>query len=455
MKTEYKRDMNHSFMILSGTKMVDTTSYQTRMLIGNGIPGLLKCRLQAVDGKTLFYYDITSRQPLKVLYENKKFNLDDLRLILGCFVQTMETMAEFLLNPENLMISPEYIYVDIEKKQLYFCYLPGYEHAVREQFQTLTEYILPKLKHEDGNAVMLGYGVYRRALEDSFHLEYIKEELYRTKEKGEGKEESLPIPEPDSEDSADIRREQTVESERSEPMLWRQDTKETPDLSKTKKVWIRKGLVFLWVIVIILGMAGGKALGYLPWLTAEVMIGAGIILLGLGTFFCMIMEKKKKEHLKRNDVKEKKVKFCEKEQSSSTEAKQMDNLLKNQETDIEIEKENIPKEFGETVVLSSKTKAGPATLVSKEPGELATIYLTEEITVIGKLETAVDAVIPLPTVSRIHAKIRKRDEEYFLCDLNSKNGTSVNGRMLKNEEEYCLQEEDEIDFAQARYIFLR
>ena len=28
-------------------------------------------------------------------------------------------------------------------------------------------------------AVMLGYSVYRRALEDSFHLEYIKEELYK------------------------------------------------------------------------------------------------------------------------------------------------------------------------------------------------------------------------------------------------------------------------------------
>ncbi len=51
---------------------------------------------------------------------------------------------------------------------------------------------------------------------------------------------------------------------------------------------------------------------------------------------------------------------------------------------------------------------GPATLVSREPGELATIYLEQEIVVIGKLETAADAVINIPTVSRIHAKIRKR-----------------------------------------------
>ena len=110
--------------------------------------------------------------------------------------------------------------------------------------------------------------------------------------------------------------------------------------------------------------------------------------------------------------------------------------------------------YGETVVLSAGTVSGPASLVSKEPGELATIYLNEDLTVIGKLETACDAVISLPTVSRIHAKIRKKEENYFLSDMNSRNGTSVNGRLLRPDEEYQLEPEDEVDFAQARYIFL-
>ena len=72
-----------------------------------------------------------------------------------------------------------------------------------------------------------------------------------------------------------------------------------------------------------------------------------------------------------------------------------------------------------------------------------------------KLENAADAVINLPTVSRMHAKIRKREGEYYLTDLNSRNGTSVNGRMLKPEEEYLLQNEDQVDFAKARYLFLK
>ena len=93
--------------------------------------------------------------------------------------------------------------------------------------------------------------------------------------------------------------------------------------------------------------------------------------------------------------------------------------------------------------------------MSLETGDLATIYLVRDITVIGKLETGADSVINMPTVSRIHAKIRKRDGEYYLTDLNSRNGTSVNGQMLKAGEEHLLKDEDEVDFAQARYIFLR
>lgn len=105
--------------------------------------------------------------------------------------------------------------------------------------------------------------------------------------------------------------------------------------------------------------------------------------------------------------------------------------------------------------MSANIVTGPGNFSQPGTRGLATIYLQEELTVIGKMETAADAVIDLPTVSRIHAKIRKRDGEYYLTDLNSRNGTSVNGKMIKSSEEYCLQDQDEVDFAQARYVFLK
>ncbi len=46
MRAEYKRDMNHNYLILHGDEVPDTDSYQVRMLVGNGMPSLLKFPIQ-------------------------------------------------------------------------------------------------------------------------------------------------------------------------------------------------------------------------------------------------------------------------------------------------------------------------------------------------------------------------------------------------------------------------
>ena len=124
MRVEYKRDMNHNYLILGGEQEVDTSSYQVRMLAGNVLPSILKCRLQGLDGEIMFCYEITSKQSLTSIYEEKKFGPEDLQLIFGGFVQVMEEMAEYLLNPDQIILDPDFIYIDIEKRSLYFCYLP-------------------------------------------------------------------------------------------------------------------------------------------------------------------------------------------------------------------------------------------------------------------------------------------------------------------------------------------
>lgn len=72
MYVEYKRDVSHNYLILTEEKQINTSSYQVRMLEGNVIPSVLRCRLQGLDGKVLLYYDITSRQSVASFYEQKK-----------------------------------------------------------------------------------------------------------------------------------------------------------------------------------------------------------------------------------------------------------------------------------------------------------------------------------------------------------------------------------------------
>ncbi|MBQ0001673.1 MAG: FHA domain-containing protein, partial [Clostridiales bacterium] len=203
----------------------------------------------------------------------------------------------------------------------------------------------------------------------------------------------------------------------------------------------------IFTVLLLMGAILARYLGYLPAIKVEMLIAAGIFTACLIVLLGYVIPDDG-EPLERTLPEE----YIQPEKTERT------------EEEVPVERRNvglkrysrIPSgEYGETVILSSEPVRGPATLVSREPGELATIYLQEELTLVGKMETAADAVIDLPTVSRLHAKIRKKGEDYFLSDLNSRNGTAVNGRMLRADEEYLLQEEDQVDFAQARYIFLK
>lgn len=453
MKAEYKRDMNHNYLILYGEKDINTDSYQVRMLVGNIIPSLLKCRIQGVDGKFMMYFDITSKQAVSTLYEEKKLGNEDLRLIFGGFVRVMEEAAEYLINPAQLVLKPQYIFADCEKKELFFCLMPGYDKDIKEQFQLLTEYILPKIDHEDSEAVILGYGVYRRTMENSFHLEHIKEELYR---KQNNKEEIKTETEKDSREISvqETGEESLMQSSGMSENFWREEKTEKTD---SHKLFGKKVAVFVLILLALAGVTMAISGGYLPHQDISVLLG--IVLAGMGGIMLAVLIIRKAKNVYKQPQRESR----EKPQLSEKFVRTPVNEILQEGSDDSIktmmEKKSLHREreedFGETVVLSAGVVSGPASLVSREPGELAPIYLQEELTVIGKLENACDAVIDLPTVSRIHAKIRKREEEYYLSDMNSRNGTIVNGRLLLPEEEYRLQEEDEVDFAQARYIFLK
>jgi hypothetical protein len=242
---------------------------------------------------------------------------------------------------------------------------------------------------------------------------------------------------------------------------------------------VAKLLLCCLVAVILAGLVAAKYFGYLPGITMTQLLGGIVAAIGVGMLAFLLLHKNGDASAEIADdpaagtpiLETPEDKFMPRYQEQPAEDsmrqysdKPVESMMTPcTEQPAKSQQQSLPKpparqksgEYGETVVLSAAPVQGPASFVSREPGELATIYLQEDITVIGKMETAADAVLDLPTVSRMHAKVRRRDGEYYLTDLNSRNGTSVNGRLLQEGEDYCLQPMDEVDFAQARFVFLK
>lgn len=86
-------------------------------------------------------------------------------------------------------------------------------------------------------------------------------------------------------------------------------------------------------------------------------------------------------------------------------------------------------------------------------GDEEDFLLGEEDFLIGKQSGNVSGVLRADTVSRIHAKVVYHNGEYYLEDLNSTNGTYVNGEALAYHETIKLHPDDRILFATEEYIF--
>ena len=160
-KTEYRRDLQHSWMILSGGDVPDENAYAVRMITENRIDGLLPCRTAGIDGELQFYYDISSRHSLAAALETKPAGRGFLEQLLASLAKVMEQLSEYLLDPDGLLLDPMYLYCDPGHSEIRYCWYPEKEQCFAEQAKLLGSALLPQLDQTDRAGVVLGYRFYQ------------------------------------------------------------------------------------------------------------------------------------------------------------------------------------------------------------------------------------------------------------------------------------------------------
>ena len=93
------------------------------------------------------------------------------------------------------------------------------------------------------------------------------------------------------------------------------------------------------------------------------------------------------------------------------------------------------------------SQSGAMLLVESGLSVRTPVFLETPTFAIGKASSA-NFSIDNPFVSRVHCQIRFADGSFFLSDLGSRNGTSLNGVLLERDKESLLNDGDSIILAQ-------
>lgn len=113
------------------------------MLQENEIAGVLRPSFAQKDAERYVKYPVTSRVPLKDFISGEMERNTVLKIFQSVSA-VMKEIDEYMLNPEKLLLDPEYMFVDIRKKEVSLVYLPVDEFSQRIEAR---EFMLETLSH--------------------------------------------------------------------------------------------------------------------------------------------------------------------------------------------------------------------------------------------------------------------------------------------------------------------
>ena len=406
MKIEYIRNLNGSYMIIKDAEYLYENA-ELLMLLNNRIPGLLNLQVIISDGKMEYWYEITGATSFRTLLDAAPLSGTKLRCLIEDIFDMNRQLEDYLLDGENIIYLPEMVYFDRTAEKYRFCYLPGSKVAGENSLRTLTEHLLTRIDHKDANAVSMGYSLYEKSMQECCSVRELMSCIVLPKEKNE----ECDLNNMDNQrHSGETAGEQAAEKE--------DDRKDT---------FLRKK------------HAAGK--------TAVGKTAAGNTVSGNSD------AEKKNTNPKRMGKKLfpgfRTQKRTEKTGIKTTPdyAEQL-REIKVREVVAEPIRSDSP-----TMFLNIENQIEIGKLIYQGEGREDNFLLEEDVFLIGKDAEMVNGVLRADTVSRIHARIFQQEGHYYIEDLNSTNGTFLNGKEVFYRQPVKLEKQDRISFATEEYLF--
>lgn len=157
MKTKYIRDFRHNYLVIE-KEDPGQNGYLIKMITENTIDGLIPCQERMINGESLLYYDITSRQSIQSILEAQPLQMRHLQKLFSGLRTISEVMEKYLLSPEDLLLLPEFVYMDMATGEYSFIYYPERMGEENTSLRDLNEFFM---QHMDSENIPLVEAVYQ------------------------------------------------------------------------------------------------------------------------------------------------------------------------------------------------------------------------------------------------------------------------------------------------------
>lgn len=167
-------------------------AFDVKMLLNNQISGLLPLQIQYIDNQCIYRYMTGEKISLAGLLSHRKLQFKEAYQLWKDIFHSCSICGEYLLQPEHLLLYPEYIYWSARTKSFSICYFPGREENLEVQIKRLCEFLLKVTDHQDRLGRKFIYDWYDRLMGRGFYLSELEQYLksYRDSE-GCGCRESM------------------------------------------------------------------------------------------------------------------------------------------------------------------------------------------------------------------------------------------------------------------------
>ena len=437
----HQNDIQHSYMVIKLQEPTMLLEYQIRMIQENPVPQLLSLHKKHIDKYEYLYYDITSKITLGQLLKRKKLKKQEFLMLLRSLIKCLELSKLYLLQGGSFILQEDYIYIDAGSMELSLAYLPvaGVEHTLEDLKTLLMDMIVYKVSFETPAEGSFVYELLETIKGDGFSLKQLTGFINRLENQREPGTWT-----PQNNPEREVEKKETEKSRNQKAPTLPQKVKAEEKEAKEKD----RGSLLLVQLFFAAGAIFLFRLLYYSTEKPELSKAIGAVILLAACDYLVVTKLKLWDKKASPNLKPAKKKKAEKINPV--------NGKKTAQMEAAVARE--PREESYRGILETQllidTPMELAVLESCDEEKPQRIYIDKSSFVIGRLKAQVDCLSDISAVGKLHAEIIQKDGSYFIKDLNSKNGTYINGERIVSNEVHPIKDNDRIAFANSEYKFL-